>query len=171
MQRHKQLQRRTPLSSGGLLTRKTRIGTKGKSDTAKIKESIQALLREIVILRDGGCILRHIAARYPHSYPACDSVLQADHLITRANSSTFADFRLVVCVCRAHHAWKSLGSNARKAEYDELIKTLIEPERVALLAACEANSWRPQRTYTSDWLKEEAYLRTKLQALRLEHAA
>jgi len=41
-------------------------------------------------------------------------VLLADHLITRANSATFADSRLVVCVCKSCHAFKSLGSNRHK---------------------------------------------------------
>jgi len=59
-------------------------------------------------------------------------ILQADHLITRANAATFADTRLIVCLCRDHHGWKSLGSNARKAEYDALVRTLISPERVKL---------------------------------------
>jgi hypothetical protein len=32
---------------------------KGQSETAKCKDRIQALLREIAIQRDGGCVLRH----------------------------------------------------------------------------------------------------------------
>jgi hypothetical protein len=47
----------------------------------------------IVILRDGGCILRDT----PHA-SACNGyakdghlILQADHLITRANSATYGD--------------------------------------------------------------------------------
>ena len=39
------------------------IGTpprkQGKSEMAQAKQGIQAILRQIVIARDGGCILRH----------------------------------------------------------------------------------------------------------------
>ena len=72
-------------------------------------------------------------------------ILQCDHLVTRSNSATFADTRLMVCVCRGHHSWKSLGSNARKKEYDELVRTLISPERVKLWDECERDSWKPHR--------------------------
>jgi hypothetical protein len=70
---------------------------------AKRPNSAASLLR-----RDGGCILRN-----SFDVPSCESfdkngvlIKQADHLITRANSATFADPRLVVCVCKGHHGWK-----------------------------------------------------------------
>jgi hypothetical protein len=44
------------------LTRKTPLAKKGKSDTTLIKDEIQHWVREIVILRDGGCIFRGINA-------------------------------------------------------------------------------------------------------------
>jgi len=149
MKRSDFLQRRTPLRQ------------KSKSETALIKEDIQALLRTIVIARDRGCILRDI--RHCGGIPgALGVVLQADHLITRANSATFADPRLVVCVCRSCHYWKSVGSNRNKTEYDALVKSIISADRVALWEACERDSWRPHRNYTSDWAKEAAYLRSLL---------
>lgn len=89
-------------------------------------------------------------------------VLQADHLITRANSATFADVRLVVCVCRPCHAWKSLGSNRNKAQYDALMRTLLPADRVALWDRCEADSWRPHRTFSSDWKLAEVALKAML---------
>lgn len=157
------------MKRGGPLQRRTPIKAKSQFETALVKESIQALLRAIVIERDGGCILRGNA----YGLPDCNGytkvgelVLQADHLITRANGATFADHRLVVCVCKAHHAWKSLGGNMRKAQYDAIVKQLIEPERVALWEAAERDSWKPTRYTKSDWLKEEAYLRTKLAAMQ-----
>lgn len=157
------------------LQRKTRLAPKSSSDTSVVKEQIQALLRALVIERDGGCILRHLSGRY-RDFPQCNGytkddelILQADHLITRGNSATYADLRLVVCVCKGHHAWKSKGSNARKAEYDAIVKTLIEPERVALWEACEKDSWRPHRVYAYDWQKEAAYLKTKLRAINPTH--
>jgi hypothetical protein len=157
------------------LTRKTRLAAKSAGDSAVLKEQIQALVRAIVIIRDGGCILRAYGDRY-RDFPQCNGytkadelILQADHLVTRANSATYADIRLIVCLCTGHHAWKSKGGNARKAEYDEIVKTLIEPERVALWEACERDSWKPHRTYASDWQKEVAFLKTKLRALDPAH--
>ena len=72
-------------------------------------------------------------------------MLQADHLITRANPVIYADMRRVVCVCRDCHAWKSLGSNRNKAQYGALVKTLMSPERIALWEAGGRDGWRPTR--------------------------
>jgi hypothetical protein len=38
------------------------------------------------------------------------------------------------------HGWKSLGSNRNNAQYDALVKTIIEPERFMLWEACEQDS-------------------------------
>lgn len=149
------------MKRSGPLRRNTPLKVKGHSETADIKQEIQDTLRAIVIARDGTCILRGIRRCY-------DTVLQADHLITRANSATYADSRLVVCVCRSCHAWKSLGNNRYKAQYDELVRTLISPERVALWERCERDSWRPHRTYTNDWRLQLAALRQELKQLRGE---
>jgi hypothetical protein len=97
MKRSAPLQRRTPLKR------------KSDSETAQIKERIQALLRAAVIQRDGGCIFRH----YPEA-GACGGyrkdgqlILQADHLNTRARNISYGDVRLAVCACQRHHIfWK-----------------------------------------------------------------
>lgn len=148
---------------------KARAALKAMSDSpsAVSKRNIQALLREYVILRDGGCILRNVRR--------CGgdigyAVLQADHLITRSNSATYADSRLVVCVCKPCHAWKSLGNNRRKAEYDTLVKTLLPSERVALWEACERDDWRPNRAGAYDWQVAEAALRHELMELKQKAA-
>lgn len=155
MNRRQALKRRSPLKA------------RGKSETSVIKEEIQSLLRQIVILRDGGCILRHVPSHHCTGFTrAGELILQADHLVTRANSATFADYRLVVCVCKGAHGWKSLSGNRNKAQYDALVKTLIEPQRVALWEAAERDSWRPVRTTAYDWQKEVVYLRTKLAAMQ-----
>jgi len=133
MERHFGLQRRAPLK------RKTPIAAHGRSDTATLKEAIQAELRRIVIARDGGCILRDSYDVPPCGGYAKDGhlVLQQDHLVTRANSTTFADPRLVVAVCKAHHGWKSVGSNRNKAQYDAAVRSVLSEERVKLWDACE----------------------------------
>ncbi len=100
--------------------------------------------------RDQGCILR--AERgCGGELGAIGVVLQADHLITRANSATYADSRLVVCCCRKCHFWKSVGSNMRKAQYDDLVKSILPESRVKLWERCEKESWRPSKKGKADW--------------------
>lgn len=147
------------MKRSGFLKRKTTIKVRDHSDTNNTKDSIQALVRQIVIARDGGCIFRGLIYR---DFLQCGTVLQADHLITRANSATFSDTRLIVCLCRNHHAWKSLGGNARKAEYDAIVKTLLPRDRVELWERAEQDSWRPHRKYTYDWRMDEAALKQEL---------
>jgi hypothetical protein len=146
--------RRTPLK------RKTPLAAKGKSDTAQIKDDIQALLRAIVIKRDGGCLLRN-----SYDAPSCNGfdksgklIHQADHLVTRANSATYADPRLVACVCKGHHGWKKW----HQKEYEAVVRELLPADRVKLWDDCERDSWKAHRKYTSDWVKEAAYLRSLL---------
>jgi hypothetical protein len=153
------LQRKTPLSA------KTKLRIEGKSDTFEVKRNIQDLARDIVIIRDGGCILRGIYGIPECSGYATDGhlILQADHLITRGNSATYADTRLIVCLCKGHHGgWKRWN----KEQYDVLVKTLLPPERVRLWEACERDSWRQHRTGAYDWKLAEAALRAELQSLQ-----
>lgn len=118
--------------------RRTRIRAAGKSDTATVKREIQEILREGAIRRDGGCVLRH--------YPAAGScggyrkdgqlILQAEHLITRSNSATFADMRNIVCLCAHHHGnFKPQYSRI----YWELMMGHLGEDRWAWLARAEAD--------------------------------
>lgn len=141
------------------MKRRIRLRAESDSDTATIKREIQSVVRAIVIERDKGCIFRHFMYR---DFPQCGPVLQADHLITRANSATYADTRLIVCLCRDHHGWKSLGGNARKAEYDYIVKRLLSRDRVELWEKAEQDSWRPHRNFTYDWKMELAALKQEL---------
>ena len=103
------------------LKRKTKLRVAGVSDTAELKREIQAILRDIVIKRDKGCIMRF----YPHT-GACGAytkagnlILQAEHLIARNNTKTFGDTRNVICLCQRHHIyWKPTNSSL----YWELIE-------------------------------------------------
>jgi len=162
------LKRKKPLRSGpsGSLSRRTMLATLGKSDTAKTKQRIQALLRQGVIARDGGCILRDV--RHCNGLPGVPGVvLQADHLITRANSATFGDLRLVVCVCKRCHSWKSLGDNLRKAQYDQLVRSLLPQDRVLLWDRAEQDLWRPHPARTADWKLTELTLKQEVEAMSL----
>lgn len=119
--------------------RRTRLRIKGHSETAELKEEIQRLVREVVMLRDGDCVLK----KYRHCN---DPVKQADHLVTRANSATYADTRLIVCLCRSCHGWK----HYHEKEYDSLVKTILPKERVTLWERCEADR-QAHKTYKPDW--------------------
>jgi hypothetical protein len=148
------------MKRSGPLKRKTPLAASGKSDTATYKKEIQRLLREIVIVRDGGCILRPV--RHCNGVPGV-AVLQADHLITRANSATYADPRLVVCVCQPCHYWKSVRSD-NKAHYDHLVRMLLPQDRLTLWERCEKESWRPKRTSAMDWRLHIVTLEQELRA-------
>jgi hypothetical protein len=151
------------MKRSGFLRRNSSLSKKGKSETATLKDEIQQLVRAIVILRDGGCILRNTP-----DVPACNGVrkdgqqiLQADHLITRANSATYADTRLIVCVCKGHHGWKKW----HQKQYEAAVRSLLSTERVALWDRAEQDSWRPKRTGASDWRLEIAALKQELRQM------
>lgn len=156
--------KKSSLSRGVVkLRRGQKLRIVGKSDTATLKKEIQAVLREIVMLRDRGCILRG-ERDCGGELDAKGVVLQADHIITRSNSATYADSRLVCCVCKRCHAWKSLSTRG-KTEYDALLKIILPEDRVKLWEACEADSWKPKRTTSMDWALALVSLKQELKAL------
>lgn len=144
-----------------MLKRKTAMRPKSTSDTALTKERIQALLRQIVIKRDGGCLLRNS----PET-TACGGwrkdgqlILQAEHLHTRSNSASYSDSRLVICLCKNHHIfYKPRHSN----EYYETVKRLIGPTRTALLLMVEENRYKATKV---DWKLEELALQQELKRM------
>jgi len=95
---------RKPLKQTGSLKR-TKIRVVGQTEPAELKRDIQAIIREMAIIIDGGCFLRH----YPEAGQCSgfrkdgELILQAEHLITRGNTATFGDMRNIVCICRHHH--------------------------------------------------------------------
>jgi hypothetical protein len=76
------------MKRGGFLKRCTPLQVRDHSETNDSKDNVQQLARQIVIIRDGGCILRNLLYR---NFPQCGPVLQADHLVTRANSATYLE--------------------------------------------------------------------------------
>lgn len=121
--------------------KRTPLKRKSSSPTALMKDKIQATLREIVIARDGGCVLRNYKNEINPQYRECGGwrndgglILQAEHLHTRANASSFSDSRLVVCICQRHHIYyKPQHSD----EYYRIVKKHIGPERTKLLEAVQ----------------------------------
>src|SRR5690242_1468878 len=93
---------------------------KSKSEVVKLKDRIQALVRAIVIKRDGGCVLKGFKGI------PCHAVLQADHLISRGRNVGFADSRLIVCLCKAHHTAKTFDTTH---EYEWELRRRIGKER------------------------------------------
>lgn len=73
--------------------------------SADLKKDIQALVRQIAIIRDGGCILRLFpeAGQCGGYRNDGELILQAEHLVTRSNSATYGDMRNIVCLCAHHH--------------------------------------------------------------------
>lgn len=122
--------------------KRTKLRVVGDNDTATRKQDIQDLVRFICCYRDGGCVLRDLRncggeakiEKIEGEYKIISkSVIQAEHLLPRNNSATFADTRLIVCICRNCHGWKEF----HKGEYDELVKSVISKERVELWGKCE----------------------------------
>ncbi len=88
--------------------KRTKIRLVGHSSTAEIKRDIQATIRQLGLLRDGGCVLRN----YPAEAGGCGGfrndggmIYQAEHLVTRSNSASFGDMRNIIILCRNHHMY------------------------------------------------------------------
>jgi hypothetical protein len=139
---------------------RTKLAKKGKSDVALCKDRIQALLRKLVIERDGGCVLRHYweAGECGGYKQDGELILQAEHLITRSNSISYEDPRNIVCLCKHHHGhWKPQHSR----QYWTLIHQHVGPEISKWLDDVEADKRTYRYTYY-DWQKVEMELRQQL---------
>lgn len=132
--------------------KRTKLRRIGVGSASTIKRRIQALLREIVVLRDGGCILRLVLG-------SCSGPLQAEHLNSRVHAHTFADTRNVVCLCQYHHIfWKP--QNSRK--YWELIEQHLGSKLWNWLKLAEQN----KMSYKTDWKLMEIALQKELLSLK-----
>jgi hypothetical protein len=122
-----------------------------KTESAKLKVRIQALVRAIVIKRDKGCFLKGFRFQ-------CNEVLQADHLVTRGKNVGFADTRIIICLCKGHHTAKTFD---KSGEYEEEIKRRLPPENVVLWErAKKDHKIYPMSAY--DWGKEAIALEYEL---------
>ena len=133
--------------------KRTQLAKIGKHPVAQAMKRIQALLRQIVIIRDGGCVLR----LYPET-GACSGPLQAEHLNSRTHAHTFGDTRNIVCLCQRHHIfWKP--QNSRR--YWEIIQIIIGKTRWAWLKLAEAD----HSPHKVDWAAQEIALQYELSKL------
>ena len=123
----------------------------------KIKDEIQALLRQIVIKRDGGCVLRYIPEAGTCGGYKKDGnlIFQAEHLISRSHNVSFADLRNIVCLCKYHHGyWKPQNSRL----YWELIEKIVGEERWAWIKKTEAD----KKPYKMNWILIQLALKQEL---------
>lgn len=146
--------------------RRTKLKVKGDNNTAVLKQEIQDLVRLICCYRDGGCVLRNLRhcggiafMGHDDNGPIIESenVIQADHLITRANSATFADTRLIVCICKNCHGWKKWNEKS----YDKLVRATLSNERKNLWDRCE-EARGSHKTSKMDWKMEILNLKKEL---------
>ena len=143
--------------------RKTKLKVMGDNDTATKKQEIQDLVRLIVTHRDQGCVLRNMRCGVTafvdenNKIVASSSYIQADHLITRANSATFADTRLIVCLCRNCHAWKHWNEK----EYEKLVKNVLPKNTIELWDKAEEYR-QAHKTYKPDWSMAIVLLKAEL---------
>lgn len=114
--------KKTALKHSQKPLRRTKLRLAGVSTTSELKRDIQAILRAIVIKRDGGCLLR--------GRGNCTEILQAEHLITRSNSATFGDTRNIACLCTYHHLF---FKKQHPMLYWKYIQEKIGPKRWAWL--------------------------------------
>ena len=140
--------------------RRKALNRVGKSETTKLKIEIQRLLREIVIIRDKKC------QRCGVKYGTEGVVFQCDHLLSRSHNATYAVSALCVLLCKPCHAWKSLGSNLRKKEYDEFMRAKLSKEVVSLWDRCEQDSWRVTKKGAYDWDLEIVALNQELEKIQ-----
>src|SRR3990167_7737618 len=146
--------------SAHIKMRKTRLNKIGKSEVAKCKQRIQSLLRDLVILRDSGCALRHFSETGQCGGYRNDGqlILQFDHLNSRSHSVSYADVRLGVCVCKRHHIFYK---KQYPEQYMKFVRLHIGPERSALLDKVQADR-KPYRMDLWNWEKQEYDLKQQL---------
>lgn len=114
-----------------------------------------------MIARDNGCVLRF----YPEAgdcggyTKAGDLILQAEHLVTRANSASFAELDNVVCLCQRHHGY---FKPQHSLLYWSLIERHIGPERWRKVQAWLHDA-RPHRMTERDWVMASLVLRQELE--------
>ncbi len=117
--------------------KRTRLRIVGHSSTSELKIEIQALLRQICLIRDEVCILSHYQDQITPQYRQCggfrkdgNMIYQAEHLLSRERAIGFTDTRLIVLLCKRHHFFYK---KQYPEEYYRVIRKHIGPERSALL--------------------------------------
>lgn len=120
-----------------------------KLTVSTVKQAIQDKLRQKVIERDGGCILR----RYSEA-GACggytkggELILQAEHLNGRANSISYAKLNNAVCLCKYHHIFFKQQNSAL---YWVLVRKHLGEKQWSIVQGYILDK-RPHHMVTADW--------------------
>ena len=144
--------------------KRTLIRKQGKSEVAQAKRRIQALLRAVVMKRDGGCILRRYKqAGQCGGYGSKSGklILQAEHLNTRERNFSYGDSRNVVCLCLRHHTF---FKRQHGALYWDLVRKHIGEKRWKWLQRVLLDR-RTYRMGIYEWNKVEIGLQQELNNL------
>lgn len=121
---------------------------------SKVKKDIQAKLRERAIERDKTCVVGQNPSLLPSNWLQCapfrkdgELVLQAEHLVGRANSASYADMDNIVLLCQRHHFY---FKTQHPALYWNIIQKHIGKRRWDKIQALEADH-RPHHFVSSEW--------------------
>ncbi len=136
--------------------KRSRLKKKGSSKVSVIKDKIQGALRAKAFERDKTCVIGQNLHMVPLVYRECgpfrndgEMILQAEHLVGRANSASYADMDNIVLICQRHHFYFKKQHPLR---YAEIIKKHIGPERWQKVQDYEQNM-KPTHMVLADWKK------------------
>lgn len=129
--------------------KRTKIRKKGKSEISQCKTRIQALLRDLAIIRDGGCVMKHYqeTGKCGGRKKNGELILQFDHLHSRTNSTAW-NLDLGICVCLRHHFYYK---RQYPFEYERYAIDNIGKKREELLYRTRADN-KPYSMKLHNWL-------------------
>lgn len=138
-----------------------RTKLKRVSSTQAIKLRIQKLLRAILIAKSEwieislfNCAFKNFQAESVK----CSGSLQCDHKFSRRYNSTFADFKNLHLLCKAHNLWKHRHGVEARSFIDKLYgKRKMDALQKKAHQSCPMDK--------KSWLNLEAELKTKLEKL------
>jgi hypothetical protein len=121
---------------------------------SQLKKMIQARLREKAIERDRTCVVAQHAPLLPQNWLVCGSyrkdgelIVQAEHLVGRANSASYADMDNIILLCQRHHFY---FKTQHPMLYWEIVRLHIGPDRWAKVQAWESDH-TPHHMVAADW--------------------
>lgn len=121
---------------------------------SQVKKKIQAKLRENAIERDKTCIIGQNASLLPLNWRVCaprrqdgEIIVQAEHLVGRANSASYADMDNIVLLCMRHHFY---FKTQHPALYWEIVRKYIGEKRWEKTQKWE-HDYTPHHFVASEW--------------------
>ena len=120
-----------------------------------LKRAIQAKLRKLAIERDKSCVVGQHLDLLPGTWHYCGPtkkkggglVVQAEHLVGRANSASYGDMDNIILLCKRHHFYFKQQCGAL---YWEIVRQHIGKKRWDKVQAWEKDK-KPHRIYRKDW--------------------